>query len=103
MWLGILNGEVKENSCAFSSTDNESAFGWTHESIFSDSAQEPHVSISLKLSNLAVDHCVCMCIRHFAGWMNVVAHFLSRDFHFDDTFLTHLLTIFYPNKLPPCF
>ena len=37
VWLGILDGEVRENSCVCSGTDNTSAVGWTYKSNFANS------------------------------------------------------------------
>ena len=102
-WLGILNQEVKENSCIFSVNDNASAVGWTHKSSFSDSTQEQHISISSRLASLVIDHSFCVYSQHFTGWMNVAANCLSWDFHLDDEFLTFLLKFFFPTQLVPSF
>ena len=59
--------------------------------------------VARKLASLVMKHNFCMYSQHFAGWLNVVADSLSRDFHLKDDFLTHLLFFFYPNQLPPTF
>ena len=46
VWLGVLDGEVQDESCVFSGTDNTSAVGWTCKSNFSDSSQKLHITIS---------------------------------------------------------
>ena len=103
IWLGVLEGEVTEESCVFAGTDNTSAVGWTHKSNFSDATQEPHIEISRKLASLSIDHRFCLYSQHFTGWMNVVADSLSRDSHLPDEFLAHLLFHFYPSQLPASF
>ena len=103
IWLGSLDSEVSSGSCAFSGTDNTSAVGWSFKSSFIDETQEPRVAASRELASLSIAHRFCNHTQHLKGLRNVVADCLSRDFHLDDKFLTHLLKFFYPKQLPPSF
>ena len=99
MWLGIIEGELVEHSCAFSVTDNTSAIGWTHKSNFCDSAKKPHLMFGRKLAELTINSKIYLHIQHIKGWLNVIADSLSRDSYLSDFVLTKNLSYFYPNYL----
>ena len=102
MWVGVLDGEVKEDDCVFSGTDSTTAAGWTFRANFSDD-ESPKLHFSRKLALLVLKVKFCLHTQHIRGILNVIADSLSRDFHIPADILTHLLKLCYPSQAPPSF
>ena len=78
-------------SCILSLLDSTSAIGWLHKSSFDPSSHSIQTTLARHLTTTMLDHQACLYSQHIPGTTNVIADYLSRDFHIDSGTLSSLI------------
>jgi hypothetical protein len=101
IWMDAYHNDIEEESCLLCLTDSTTATGWLKKSNFADKEEEAaQLTTARKLASLILDLNSCLYSQWFAREDNIVADFLSRDFHLSNEQLTFLITTFAPKQVP---
>ena len=109
-WIDLIEQNLPPLSCILSMSDSTTSNGWLKKSNFNDDDEEEeaaHLGCKLELARAHSTRLFQNDIKEYGQWfagnLNNVSDCLSRDFHLNDTDITHLLFSCVPHQLPPSF
>jgi hypothetical protein len=100
--LAVRDGDATAGDCVLCFTDNTSSAGWLRKSNSPPTKEEKaaHFGLARDLARLLIDHDIALFSQWMCGASNVVADFLSRNYHLSDSALTSIIKFTYPDQVP---
>ena len=100
IYITILH--LGQGSHILALTDISSALGWMHKDYFNPVNAESHNAVARWLIWTLVSNDISLYSQHIKVTENIIADYLSRDFHKSDQTLTNISTKSYPNRQRHC-